>query len=155
MRIQTLTAVTSAAGLALAVPALADGHKGDHPEKMMAESGVKLMAELLGSNETAGGDEDGSGMFTARLNPGSGQLCYRYEVDDIDDVSGAHIHRGGAGVDGEVVVPLEIADNGVAEACTAVDKDFALELINGKGEFYVNIHDDNYPNGALRGQLLK
>jgi len=38
------------------------------------------------------GDPDGTGSFVARVNPGTGQLCYVVTVSGVDDVIAAHVH---------------------------------------------------------------
>jgi hypothetical protein len=155
MRYQTLAAMAATAGLALAVPSLAQEGDVKDPGTMMPEGGVELMADLAPENAAGGGDADGSGVFKAELSLDSGQMCYRYAVDDIDDITGAHIRKGTEGYEGEVVVALELAEDGVVEACTTVDRDFAAELVANAGEYNVTIRDEAHPNGALRGQLLR
>ncbi|MCB2076690.1 MAG: CHRD domain-containing protein [Novosphingobium sp.] len=150
----TLGAFAAAIAFAGMAPASAGEHKD--PDKVMPASGVKLMADLMGMNEVPGpGDKDGSGIFKARLNPGSGQMCYEIKVDDIDDTTGAHIHRGSEGVNGEVVVAFKDLDDGKVSDCLTVTKDLAQEIIRDPGMFYVNVHDTEHPAGALRGQVMK
>jgi len=153
---KNFVSATLAAALALgpAVPALADGHQD--PDKVMGDSGVKLLAELTGEAEVPGpGDTDGSGMFKARLIPSSGQMCYEVMVDDIDDVTGAHIHFGAEGVAGDVAVALKDLDDGKVSDCLTMDSALAVRILDDPSQFYVNVHDTDHPAGALRGQLMK
>jgi len=117
-------------------------------------TGVHLMASLTGSAEVPGpGDADGTGTFTGRLNVGQGKLCYTLTSAKLGTLTMAHIHAGKAGVAGPPVVTLKASSP--AQTCMAVDKDTAQKLVAMPGDFYVNIHTADLPNGAIRGQLMK
>jgi hypothetical protein len=153
---KSFISATLAATLALGgtTPVFAGEHKD--PSKVMGESGVKLLAELTGEAEVPGpGDKDGSGMFKAQLIPSSGQMCYEVLVDDIDDVTGAHIHFGAEGVAGDVAVALKDLDDGKVSDCLTMDSALAVRILQDPSQFYVNVHDTEHPAGALRGQLMK
>jgi hypothetical protein len=68
-----------------------------------------------------------------------------------------HIHRGPAGVNGPVVVPLFqrvttepiIIDSGT----TVADEDLAADICANPDQYYVNYHTVADPIGAVRGQL--
>jgi CHRD domain len=69
-----------------------------------------LFAAMNGQNEIANGDRgagdrNGGGSFSAVID--GRELCYGLTVRDIEDPVAAHIHRGGANVNGPIVVPLE------------------------------------------------
>jgi hypothetical protein len=79
-------------------------------------------------------------------------------VNNIDGSIAGHIHTGGSGVAGDVLVPLfgDASDDKTLKGCV---KDVSADTIrsitgNPKG-FYVNVHNVDYPNGAIRGQLRK
>lgn len=148
------TALGAALTLGMASASYAKEHMD--PDKMMPESGVKLMTELNPQSEVPGpGDTDGSGLFEARLNPGSGQMCYEIKVDDLDDVTGAHIHRGVEGVAGPVLVTFAKLDDGKVSDCLTIDSDLAKEINREPNSFYVNVHTDEFPAGAIRGQIMR
>ena len=132
--------------LALSAPALA----------MHEQGGRKLMTSLSGAMEVPGpGDTDGTGMFSATVNPGQTKVCYTLSVAKIATATMAHIHRGAAGAAGPVVVALMAPVSGKSSACATVSRDLAKELINTPEGFYVNVHNAVYPAGAVRGQLMK
>jgi len=144
--------------LAALIPALALGAAGAaHAQK--AGAGLKLHAMLSGANEVgqdgqaAAGDADGSGTFTARLVPGTGQLCYTLATTGIDTPTMAHIHSGAAGVNGGVFVGLSNVTAG--EHCITVDREKATAIVAKPGDYYVNVHNAAYPAGAVRGQVVK
>lgn len=121
------------------------------------DNGRKIGTTLSGQAEVPGpGDPDGMGRFAARVNPGQGTLCYELDVDDIEAAAAAHIHRGARDVAGPVVVTLDLMiEDDDSERCMTIDRDLAQELIRNPDAFYVNVHNAEYPAGAVRGQLSK
>jgi hypothetical protein len=64
----------------------------------------------------------------------------------------AHIHRGGRGQNGPVVVPL--AKSGDTYTAPAGAKLSAADLqAFREGRLYVNVHTDRHKGGEVRGQL--
>ena len=124
--------------LLLAVPVLAGGRP--------------LTAELSGDNEVPGpGDPDGSGTAHVTLNQGQGEVCWHIEVSDVDSPSAAHIHFGAAGVAGGVAVALSPTSGCV----DGVDPELIKDIRQNPDNYYVNVHNADFPPGAVRGQLSK
>lgn len=139
----------AAALLAVSAPALA----GD---AMMGEGGRKLSTTLSGAAEVPGpGDADGTGAFSARVNPGKNEVCYTLTAEMIDAATGAHIHKAAVGAAGPVVVALDPPADGSSEACVTVSHEIAMALVKDPQDYYVNVHNAAYPGGAIRGQLAK
>ena len=115
--------------------------------------GMKLSATLTGSAEVPAGDPDGTGSFSATLNRGHNRLCYELRVSALTAPTAAHIHVGAAGQNGAPVVMLAAPTNGMAKACVAVAADLAQKLMATPAGYYVNVHNAEFPNGGLRGQL--
>ena len=114
-----------------------------------------LTATLSGANEVPGpGSPSGAG--TARVTPNldDGSLCYELTVTLDPPATAAHIHRGPADVAGPVVVPFDAPTSGSANGCI-MGSDLALigEIENNPAGFYVNVHNADFPAGAIRGQL--
>ena len=123
---------------------------------MNYEGGRKLSTSLSGAMEVPGpGDIDGTGTFSATVNPGQTKVCYTLSVAKIDTATMAHIHRGAAGVAGPVVIALKAPAGGKSMACAVVTRDLAKDLIANPEGFYVNVHNAAFPAGAVRGQLSK
>jgi hypothetical protein len=135
-----------AGAAALAIPALAQD-----------DSGRKLTASLTGAAEVPGpGDDNGAGLFEARVNPGQGRICYTLTVSNIDQATAAHIHIGGPTESGPPVVTLDTpGSDGDSEECQDIDRALAQELIRDPAAYYVNVHNAEFPGGAVRGQLSK
>lgn len=127
-----------------------------------AAGGSPLMTGLTGAAEVPGpGDPDAMGSASLTLNQGQGQICYDLSWENIDGtVSDAHIHVGAADIAGDVVVPLFVgqtfAGTGTASDCVSdVDKELVKAIRKDAGGYYVNVHSDVFPAGAIRGQLAK
>ena len=132
--------------LALAAPAAAATPASDD---------VMLVATLSGAAEVPTGDPDATGSFTGHLNPKTDELCYELIVSEFEPATAAHIHVGAVGKNGGHVVVLEAPEDGSSNACTSVAPDLAAKLIASPQDYYVNVHNETYPNGGLRGQLSK
>jgi hypothetical protein len=119
--------------------------------------GKPITVELTGAAEApTPGDADGKGTATLRFNPGQGQICYELKVSGIDAANAAHIHVGPPGQAGDVAVPLEAPNaDGTSKACATVDREVLKQIMDSPSDYYVNVHNAKYPNGALRGQLAK
>lgn len=112
-------------------------------------------ADLTGGAEVPGpGDPDGIGIATFDWDEEQEQLCYALSIDDIDPATAAHIHRGAAGEAGPPVVTLDTpgADGG-ADGCMEIAPALRREIRNNPADFYVNVHNEPFPAGAVRGQL--
>lgn len=115
-----------------------------------------LSAVLLGSNEAPGpGDPDGSGFAVISVDPDAGTVGYAISVQGIAAPTAAHIHIGPAGVPGNIVVDLNPTfTNDVATGTvTAVSTDLLEDILANPSGFYVNVHNADFPGGAVRGQL--
>jgi CHRD domain len=118
--------------------------------------GRTLSATLTGAAEVPGpGDPDGSGTATLTVNPGLGQICYELSVSGIAPATAAHIHVGAVTVAGPVVVPLEPPTGGTSSGCAEVSRELALAILKSPSDYYLNVHNAEFPAGALRGQLSK
>jgi CHRD domain-containing protein len=118
--------------------------------------GRSLSATLTGAAEVPGpGDPDGAGTAALTVNPGLGQICYELTVSGIAPATAAHIHLGAVGVAGPVVVPLAPPTGGSSSGCAEVSRELALAILKHPSDYYVNVHNAEFPAGAVRGQLAK
>jgi hypothetical protein len=71
----------------------------------------------------------------------------------------AHIHEGARGENGPVVAALAGPEDGSAADCLTEGEEgkfptgeagIVQRILNN---FYINVHNPEYPNGAIRGQL--
>jgi CHRD domain len=119
-----------------------------------------LFAALQGSNEIGengqrgAGDDDGFGAFAA-VRDGD-RLCFGVAVANIDEPTMAHIHRGNASSNGDIVVTLRepsSGDPGARAGCADVEASLLQRIFANPANYYVNVHTGGFPNGAVRGQL--
>ena len=145
-----LVMVLASVGLLLASVSAASAEPG----------GVPFTVELTGEAEVnaAGepnqGDPDGSGTASLTINPGLEEVCWTIEVAGVAPITGAHIHLAPATASGPIVVDFKVVGFDLYEdGCTPVSRDLALKIILDPSAYYVNVHNADYPAGALRGQL--
>jgi hypothetical protein len=132
-----------AAAVALALPA------------MVPAAAVKLEAALDGKNEVPDkGDPNGSGLAKVAVKKAQKKVCATITYEDIEAPNAAHIHKGKEGVAGPIKVTLHEGSFASGErTCVKVGKKLAGKIENRPANFYVNVHNAEYPNGAIRGQL--
>jgi hypothetical protein len=119
-----------------------------------------LLAPLIGSEEAPNpGDPDGFGAADFRIK--GNKVCFRIIASKIAAVTAAHIHKGAPGVAGPVEVDLftfRRKNQTLPPRITGCSKTTAAiaKAIRSKpGDYYVNVHNADFPGGALRGQLTK
>lgn len=135
----------AAAGIAgfAATPLMADDHR-----HMVSTS-------LFGMNEVGqeGADDDASGDFTGEVDLEAGTLCYYLDIEGLDDVTAAHVHKGKKGENGPPVVVLETNNPDGDEMCAQAEADVLADIARNEEDYYVNVHTTAFPAGAIRGQL--
>lgn len=171
---QLKTRLALAAGLAglIAAGPAAAGHLN-----------VVAEADLLGRNEVQTGatdrrvvgDPNGSGeAYVFGIDGDPLTLCYLLvdivKIAELDQAPGngraAHIHRGAPGENGPVVANLAWPQDGQAADCLTEGEilpngnpalpggtGIVKSILDDPAGFYVNIHNNGYPGGAIRGQL--
>ena len=118
---------------------------------------VSLKAPLSGAEEIPGpGVKDGVG--TAVVDIAGTKVCSDLKATMGEKPSKAHIHQGAKGASGAVVVDLmPVFSPGesafTSKTCVETTADIVSKLIADPGGYYLNVHSDSYPNGAMRGQL--
>lgn len=126
-----------------------------------------LRTRLTGAVEVPGpGDDDGRGrvqVFGLNTDADASveQLCYKLQVRDIVPATAAHLHRGPEGVAGPINIHLAAPGAGKAQGCAvpgvppneAVTEDLLSEVLANPSGFYANVHNVDFPAGAVRGQL--
>ncbi len=109
---------------------------------------ITFTLPLSGAQEVGAGDPDGTGTAILMIDSVALSIAWNITVANIDPVTADHIHSGGAGTNGPVVVDF----GGALVGSGLVDPDLASVLANPDG-FYVNVHTGPFPGGAIRGQI--
>ena len=119
-----------------------------------------LSATLTGAKEVPGpGDTDGRGRAQIRLK--KDQVCFEVSWRNIGAPTAAHIHVGARDVAGDVVVGLlsvpipglQAPVSSVGGCATPADPELISKIRKQPGAYYVNVHNVEFPGGAIRGQL--
>ena len=147
MKIQHRFLTTSACVL-LSLGSLSSAVAHDREDEVIA-----LKAHLTGPAEVPHGDPDGSGEATILIDLINGKLSFKIQVADIAPAIASHIHKASAGVAGPVVIPLVAPTGGESEGTVDVAQPLLLAILLHPEEYYVNVHNTEFPPGAVRGQL--
>jgi hypothetical protein len=119
-----------------------------------ALAGAMLTANMTGPNEVPEpGDADGTGTADLNLIPKRERICYTLTVQNIEPATDAHIHKGTSTVAGPIVKALRAPSTGSSQGCVRLDRAKIMKIKNNPSGYYVNVHNDDFPNGAVRGQL--
>lgn len=118
-----------------------------------ASGGTQLTASLTGTAEVPGpGDANGTG--TATLTLQRRKICFEITVNDIEPATFAHIHEGAPDVAGPILIFLNPPPtDGSSEGCARASRRLIKRIRENPAGFYVNVHNDPFPMGAVRGQL--
>ncbi|MCB0216898.1 MAG: DUF11 domain-containing protein, partial [Chloroflexi bacterium] len=120
---------------------------------------VGWRALLVGANEVPPVATSAMGQATFVLDTSSRVLTYAIQLADIDNVVGAHLHAGAAGVNGAIQVglfagapPAPSPTEPLQGQVTLTPAQVTAISANPAG-FYVNVHTSDFPAGEIRGQL--
>ncbi len=98
------------------------------------------------------GDPDGEGFAAVVFDDHTAH--YFVAVGNIGSPTAAHIHAGTAAENGPIAIDFEAAfTDGIAAGSVAVDEDVESAVLAHPEDYYVNVHNAEYPGGAARGQL--
>lgn len=145
--------------VAAVAPAAAGGGGGGNARIVTFDITLTGAAEIPGP-----GDADGTGLAQVNVfakGAGGRTICFAIAVEAITlPATAAHIHEGAAGVAGGVVVtlappePFGSGTTGVSAGCvTGLSSSLVRNIAQHPEQYYVNVHNADFPAGALRGQL--
>jgi len=121
----------------------------------------RFHAVLRGSEETNVADADArGGVALAFASPRRADFVIAMADPAVTAVTDAHVHVGGPGIDGSILLDLENAPGvvldpaaGTLAGSVATSLDVLPRLLANPGGFYVNVHSSSAPAGVARGQL--
>lgn len=136
---------------------------GDHQVEAGGEVASVLAIDLLGISEMLGeaevpgpGDPDAFAVGFAFRGATPSEVCVVLAVfgPTSTPITAAHIHEGGSDVAGPPVVTLEAPVDGGSASCYTTTEALVDAIAADPGGYYINIHTEGHPNGAVRGQLF-
>jgi hypothetical protein len=124
---------------------------------LTSQAGIfTFTATLTGADEVPPNASIGSGNATAIFDSTLNEFSIAGTFGGLaSSATAAHVHTGPAGVAGPVFLPLVVthATTGtVVGSTTGLNKFQIHDLLFGN--WYVNVHDVNFPGGEIRGQLI-
>ncbi|HUR76675.1 MAG TPA: CHRD domain-containing protein [Acidimicrobiales bacterium] len=117
---------------------------------------AQLYTQLYGSNERPGpGDPDGTGQAYITVEDGANRLCLTLQFARIAlPTTGIHIHKAPRTSSGPVVIAFKQTYWNQTYQCVTVANEALLDDIAARPwAYYLNVHNNQYPAGAIRGQL--
>jgi sugar lactone lactonase YvrE len=111
-------------------------------------------AEVDADGTPGQGDADGSGRAIITLDDDASTVCVQATVAEIAQPTAAHIHEGNAGVNGPPVVGFtDLISGTLISGCVEAEPTLIETMRNNPAAYYLNVHNDEFPAGAVRGQL--
>ncbi|MET8157066.1 CHRD domain-containing protein [Sphaerisporangium sp. NPDC005289] len=124
-------------------------------------SDAYFVGHLTGRNEVpvkggpAVGDKNGAALVALRVS--GDRVTYAVRWEGIAAPTAFHIHKGKAGVNGDVKIPFfGEALPGSARALAGTvkaDRGLLASIKASPSKFYLNVHTGEFPGGAVRAQL--
>jgi hypothetical protein len=162
------TAIAAALLIAALVlgPAPADASRGHGHRVTVLTTTLDGAQEISPTGMPGAGDPDGRGFaLVVGTDRAPTTLCYVLAVRRIAPAAAAHIHMAPAGANGPIVVHLTPPADGFSADCVT-EGDLmpngmpvftggatASQILADPAGFYVNVHNADFPAGAIRGQL--
>jgi len=139
------TAVMGAALIALAGCATVQDRM---PDWMPGSGAMKV--SLSGAQEVPPVNTDATGSGSFRV-ASDGTLSGSVTTQGINGTA-AHIHQGGKGANGPVIVPLTKSGDTYSVAAGRKLTEAQMQALKA-GNLYVNVHSARYKGGEIRAQL--
>lgn len=126
----------------------------------VAGTGEQFTVSLSGDQVVPGpGDPDGGGGVLVTVGKTSGKegtFCFFADTSNVSTpLTAVHLHRGPRGEEGELVLVLHgrsETDPDVSN-CLTIDRDLEKDIRKNKENYYIDIHNEEFPDGAVRGQF--
>ncbi len=123
------------------------------PEPPPLRTTVELTAALNGANEVPANTSVATGTATASYDKSSKVLTLTVSYSGVA-ANNMHIHKGSAGIAGNVIFPLGARPYSSPATYTIPPLTLGQEDSLMNKLYYVNIHSVAFPAGEIRGQLV-
>ena len=138
-------------------------------QQIQAQEGKMIITFLSGKDEVPPTESNASAWAKFQSVENDSQLSYWVSIVGLKEITGAHIHKGSEGQNGDIVTVLSEAKSaeGGNETISLkgnITKDGLQGPLEGKevsdlvslmrnGSVYVNVHTNEYKDGVIRGQI--
>ena len=138
-------------------------------QQIQAQEGKMIITFLSGKDEVPPTESNASAWAKFQSVDNDSQLSYWVSIVGLKEITGAHIHKGSEGQNGDIVTVLSEAKSaeGGNETISLkgnITKDGLQGPLEGKevsdlvslmrnGSVYVNVHTNEYKDGVIRGQI--
>jgi len=138
-------------------------------QQIQAQEGKMIITFLSGKDEVPPTESNASAWAKFQSVDNGSQLSYWVSIVGLKEITGAHIHKGSEGQNGDIVTVLSEAKSaeGGNETISLkgnITKDGLQGPLEGKevsdlvslmrnGSVYVNVHTNEYKDGVIRGQI--
>jgi hypothetical protein len=112
---------------------------------------LKFKADMKSQSEVPPADSSGSGLADVTVDTSSKKLTWKIDYQGLTgDVVAAHFH--GPAKEGENAGPVVDISGAVKEGSADLTDEQLQQLQSG--EWYVNLHTAQFPDGEVRGQVV-
>ena len=136
---------------------------------IQAQEGETFSASLSGNDEVPPTQSTATGLAKFLADDNGTHISYWVNITGLNEITGAHIHNGSAGQNGDVVVSLSGPESAENQSATIslkgnitsdklqgpLEGNELSELVGlmSDGAVYVNVHTSEFQDGAIRGQI--
>ena len=124
----------------------------DKDDDTPPDPNVTFKATLTGAQEVPANASTATGEATLTFNTTT-KIFTLAVTHTIASPTNGHIHKAAVGVSGGVIFPFASFTSPISYTSPALDATQEADL--NAGLYYVNIHTAAFPNGEIRGQLIK
>ena len=138
-------------------------------QQIQAQEDKMIITFLSGKDEVPPTESNASAWAKFQSVDNDSHLSYGISIVGLKEITGAHIHKGSEGQNGDIVTVLSEAKSaeGGNETISLkgnITKDGLQGPLEGKevsdlvslmrnGSVYVNVHTNEYKDGVIRGQI--
>ena len=117
-----------------------------------SDPNVVFETTLTGAKEVPANSSEAKGTATLTFNKET-KIFDLKVIHDLTNPVAGHIHMGAVGENGAVIFPFTSLTSPISYTSPILTEEQITALNNGL--FYVNIHTELFPEGEIRGNLVK
>ena len=139
-------------------------------QQIQAQEGNMIITFLSGKEEVPPTNSDANAWAKFQSVNNGSQIAYWVSISGLNKITGAHLHDGIKGHNGDIVAVLsgnksaDVGGNATISLTGNITKDDLQGPLKGKeisdlvtrmknSSIYVNVHTDEFKDGVIRGQI--